>query len=65
MAQPQMGRIACIQCNAWYNSEKELLEHMKTAHRYGGSEEDGPHRDDTQQDGSKIQPRGGQKPPES
>ena len=33
MAQPQMARIACSQCNAWYSSDRELRDHMQTAHR--------------------------------
>ena len=33
MAQPQLGRITCSQCNGWYNSERELRDHMQTAHR--------------------------------
>jgi len=33
MAQPQMGRITCSQCNGWYNSESELRDHMQTVHR--------------------------------
>ena len=57
MAQPQMARITCSQCNAWYSSERELQEHMKTAHRQGGSEQS-VQRDDTQQD---AQPRKEQK----
>jgi hypothetical protein len=65
MAQPQMGRITCIQCNAWYNSERELREHMKTAHREGRSERGSSQRDGTQQDSSKIQPREEQKTSES
>jgi hypothetical protein len=39
MAQPEMARITCSQCNAWYDSESELHEHMKTAHRRGGSDQ--------------------------
>jgi hypothetical protein len=35
MTQPEMARITCIQCNAFYNSERELLDHMYTAHRVG------------------------------
>ena len=38
MAQPQMARITCVQCNAFYNSERELRDHMHTAHRLAGSE---------------------------
>jgi len=65
MAQPQMGRITCSRCNAWYNSERELREHMKTAHREGRSEQGSSQRDGTQQDSSKIQPREEQKTSES
>ncbi len=57
MAQPQMARISCSQCNAWYDSEKELREHMKTAHRQGGSEQGSSPRDGIEQDSANIQPR--------
>jgi hypothetical protein len=50
MAQPQMARIACGQCNGWYNSERELRDHMQSAHlrfvpeqrtvQHGGTEPD-------------------------
>jgi len=40
MAQPQMARLTCSQCNAWYNSEHALRDHMRTAHRAFGSEQD-------------------------
>jgi hypothetical protein len=33
MAQPQVARITCSQCNGWYNSERELRDHMQVAHR--------------------------------
>ena len=33
MAQPQMGRITCSQCNSWYASESELWEHVQEVHR--------------------------------
>jgi hypothetical protein len=33
MAQPQMARITCSLCNGWYDSERELWDHMKAAHR--------------------------------
>ena len=33
MAQPQMARITCGQCNGLYDSEHELRDHMQTAHR--------------------------------
>jgi hypothetical protein len=42
MAQLQMARIACSQCNAWYNSERELHDHMWTTHRRVGSEQSSP-----------------------
>jgi len=42
MAQPQMARIACIQCNAWYSSERELRDHAQTAHRKVGPEQSLP-----------------------
>jgi hypothetical protein len=38
MAQSQTAQITCSQCNAWYDSEWELHEHMKVAHREHGSE---------------------------
>jgi Zn-finger nucleic acid-binding protein len=33
MAQPQIARITCSECNAWYSSERELRDHMQMAHR--------------------------------
>jgi hypothetical protein len=42
MAQPQMARITCSQCNAWYNSERELRDHMHTAHRQAVAEQSWP-----------------------
>ena len=33
MARPQVARITCSQCNGWYDSERELRDHMQTAHR--------------------------------
>jgi hypothetical protein len=57
MAQAQTARITCSQCNAWYDSERELSEHMTTAHRVGGSEQGSSHRDGTKQGNAKIQPR--------
>ena len=40
MAQPQMARLTCSECNASYNSEHALCDHMRTAHRAFGSEQD-------------------------
>jgi len=39
MAQPQMARITCSQCNAFYNSESELCDHMQATHRRFVSEQ--------------------------
>jgi hypothetical protein len=36
---PEMARITCRQCNALYDPDMDLREHMKTAHRRGGSEQ--------------------------
>jgi hypothetical protein len=33
MAQPQITRITCSECNGWYVSERELRDHMQSAHR--------------------------------
>jgi hypothetical protein len=33
MGHPQEARISCHECNGWYNSERELRDHMQTAHR--------------------------------
>lgn len=34
-----MSETACSQCNAWYNSEHELHDHMRIFHRQFGSEQ--------------------------
>jgi hypothetical protein len=39
MAQPQVARITCSQCNGWYNSESELRDHMQSFHRRFVSEQ--------------------------
>jgi hypothetical protein len=33
MPQPQPARITCSQCEGWYNSERELSDHMYAVHR--------------------------------
>ncbi len=33
MAQPQVARITCSQCNGRYDSERELRDHMQAVHR--------------------------------
>jgi hypothetical protein len=40
MAQPQVARITCSQCNGFYNSESELRDHMQSFHRRFISEQD-------------------------
>jgi hypothetical protein len=55
MAQPQPARITCSQCNGWYNSERELWEHMQTAHRRFVSEQSAFQHSGTQPDSSKNQ----------
>jgi len=39
MAQPQVARITCSVCNGWYKSERELWDHIQTAHRRFVSEQ--------------------------
>lgn len=39
MAQPGTARITCSRCNASYDSESELREHKKMAHREDGSDQ--------------------------
>ena len=33
MTQPRMARITCRQCNGLYDSERELYDHIRMAHR--------------------------------
>ena len=53
MAQPQVGRITCSLCNGWYNSERELRDHMHSVHRRFVSEQDTFQDDRTQQESFK------------
>jgi hypothetical protein len=39
MAQPQMAPISCSLCNGFYDSEHELRDHMRAAHRRFVSEQ--------------------------
>jgi hypothetical protein len=55
MAQPQMARITCSQCNACYNSETELRDHMQATHRRFVSEQSTLQHGGTQPDNSKKQ----------
>jgi len=34
-----MTQTSCSQCDAYYNSERELRDHLGTAHRKFGSEQ--------------------------
>ena len=38
MAQPQTARFSCSQCDASYNSDRELRDHMQTTHHKSVSE---------------------------
>jgi hypothetical protein len=55
MAQPQVARITCSQCNAWYDSERELRDHMQAAHRRFVSEQSTFQHGGTQPDSFKNQ----------
>jgi hypothetical protein len=55
MAQPQMARITCSECNGWYDSEHELHDHMQAAHRRFVPEPSTFHNGGTQPDSSKNQ----------
>jgi hypothetical protein len=55
MAQPQPARITCTECNGWYVTERDLRDHMRTAHRRFVSDDGGPHPSVTQQDGLRNQ----------
>jgi hypothetical protein len=53
MAHPQEARITCNLCNGWYNSERELRDHMQTAHRRFVSHQSTFQTDREQQDNLK------------
>ena len=55
MAQPQVARITCSVCNGWYNSERELRDHMQATHRRFVSEQSTFQHGGTQPDSSKNQ----------
>ncbi len=55
MAQPQVARTTCSQCNGWFNSERELRDHMQAAHRRFASEQSTFQHGGTQPDSFKIQ----------
>ena len=56
MAHPQEARITCNLCNGWYNSERELRDHMQTAHRRFVPEQNAFQTDRKQQDNLKHDP---------
>jgi hypothetical protein len=56
MAQPQVARITCSQCNGWYNSESELRDHMRTVHRRFVSDQNIFQNDSTKQDSLENRP---------
>jgi hypothetical protein len=56
MAHPQEARISCRECNGWYNSERELQEHMQTVHRRFVSDQSTFQTDRKQQDNLKHDP---------
>jgi hypothetical protein len=55
MAQPQVARITCSQCDGWYDSERELQHHMQAVHRRSVSEQSTFQHGGTQPDSSKNQ----------
>jgi hypothetical protein len=54
MAQPQPARITCSECNGWYVTERDLRDHMQTAHRRFVSQDSSLKQGATQQDGPRI-----------
>jgi hypothetical protein len=56
MARPHVATITCSQCNGWYGSERELWDHMQTAHRRSFSEQSTSKHGGSQPDGSKDVP---------
>jgi hypothetical protein len=56
MAQPQAARITCNLCSGWYNSERELRDHMQTVHRRFVSDQSTLQTDRKQQDKLKHDP---------
>jgi hypothetical protein len=55
MAQPQVARITCSQCGCWYDSERELRNHIQAAHRRFVSEQSTFQHGGTQPDSIKNQ----------
>ena len=57
MTQAGVGWIICRECDASYNSERELLDHKRTAHRKFGSDQTSSAPNDTHPDRFTKQPR--------
>jgi hypothetical protein len=55
MAQPQAARVTCSECNVWYMSERDLRDHMQTAHRKFILDQGTFQHGNTQPDNSKNQ----------
>jgi len=55
MAQPQPARITCSECNGWYVTERDLREHMQTAHRRFVSQDSAPEHGAASQDSLRNQ----------
>ena len=56
MAQPHVSTITCSQCNGCYGSERQLWEHVQTAHRRSFSEQSTFKHGGSQPDSSKDVP---------
>ena len=56
MAQPQMAPMTCNLCNGWYNSERELRDHMQAVHRRFVSDQSTFQTNRKQQDNRKHDP---------
>jgi|CZKC01.1.fsa_nt_gi hypothetical protein len=57
MAQPKAARITCRVCDGWYDSDRELRDHMQAAHRRFISEPSGSQYGGTQSENLKSEPR--------
>jgi hypothetical protein len=53
--QQQTPRIHCSQCDGWYASERELKDHMQTAHRRSVPEQSAFQHVETQPGGREDQ----------
>jgi hypothetical protein len=55
MAQPQPARITCSECNGWYVTERDLRDHMQTAHRRFVAQDSAPQHGAAPQDSLRNQ----------